>query len=53
MAENIFGMDWRKFAPHPVFNEWLPFATAIISIVGSLVGLAVTLLNFEKLRSGD
>ncbi len=51
MSENIFGIDWKKFAPHPIFNDWLPFAATIIGLVSSIVALAVGIMNYEKMKS--
>jgi len=51
MSQNIFGEDWKRFAPHPLFNEWLPFVGTIVGLVSALVGLAVSLLNYEKMKA--
>jgi hypothetical protein len=46
----LFSDNWKKFAPHPLFNEWLPFAATIIGLVSSLVALAVAMMNYEKMK---
>jgi len=50
MSQNFFGDEWKKYAPHPIFNEWLPFTATIIGLISSIVGLAVALLSYEKLK---
>jgi len=50
MTENIFGTEWKKFSPHPIFSDWLPFVATIVGLVSSLVALAVALMNFEKMK---
>ena len=50
MSENIFGNEWKKFSPHPIFNDWLPFVGTIIGLVSSLVGLAVALITYDRMK---
>jgi hypothetical protein len=51
MSQDFFGNEWRKFAPHPVFNEWLPFIGTVIGLISSLVALAVALANYENIQT--
>jgi hypothetical protein len=53
LSQNIFGEEWKQFAPHPLFNEWLPFAGTIIGLVSSLVGLLVAIMTYQKLKGKD
>lgn len=49
--EQYFGNEWRRFSPHPLFQEWLPFAAALIGLISGVVGLAVALMNYNKMKN--
>ena len=49
--EQYFGNEWRRYSPHPLFQEWLPFIASLVGLIGGIVGLAVALMNYEKMKS--
>ena len=47
----FFGNDWKKFAPHPIFNEWLPLVGTIVGLASAIISLMVGILAFDERRN--